>query len=84
MSRKLILYIAQSLDGYIAKKDGNLDFLSMVEVPNEDCGYADHLQNIDTKDNNIEQQLTFRRSISYPTGLVQLWYDRKTDKNPND
>lgn len=181
MSRKLILYIAMSIDGYIAKKDDNLDFLSMVEVPNEDYGYADHLQNIDTiiwgrktfdkvisfgkgipnkdkkifvisrskqgkdenaeyannlidlvttlkqqegkdiycdggaeivyellhhrlidriiisiiphllgdgirlfKDNNIEQQLTFKRSISYPTGLVQLWYDRKTDKNPNE
>ena len=181
MSRKLILYIAQSLDGYIAKKDDNLDFLSMVEVPNEDYGYADHLQNIDTiiwgrktfdkvvsfgkgipnkdkkiyvisrskqgkeenaeyannlielvttlkqqegkdiycdggaeivyqllhhrlidriivsiiphllgdgirlfKENNIEQQLNFKRSISFPSGLVQLWYDKKNDTNPTE
>jgi dihydrofolate reductase len=48
MDRKLILYIAMSLDGYIAKKDDNIDFLSTVETPNEDFGYADFLQNIDT------------------------------------
>ena len=41
MSRKLILYIAMSLDGFIAKKDDSLDFLSMVEKPNEDYGYAE-------------------------------------------
>lgn len=172
MNRKLILYIAMSLDGYIAKKDGNIDFLSIVETPNEDFGYADFLQNIDTviwgrktfdkvlsfgngvphkdkkvlviskirkgkeehaeytedvvdlvkslkqqegkdiycdggaeivfeilnnnlfdriivsviphllgdgirlfKNKNIEQKIIFKRSISYPSGLVQLWYD---------
>ena len=48
MSRKLYLYIAMSLDGYIAKADDNIDFLSMVETPNEDYGYADFLNNIDT------------------------------------
>ena len=36
MPRKLILYIAMSLDGYIAKKDDNIDFLSKVDVPGED------------------------------------------------
>lgn len=174
MNRKLILYIAMSLDGYIAKKDDNIDFLSIVETPSEDFGYADFLQNIDTviwgrktfdkvlsfgngvphkdknvfvisktksgnlehakyhndpvalirtlkqeegkniycdgggdivfellqhqlfdriivniiphllgdgirlfKDFNIEQNLQFKRSISYPSGLVQLWYDVK-------
>ena len=174
MNRKLVLYIAMSLDGFIAKKDDNIDFLSIVETPNEDFGYSDFLQNIDTviwgrktfdkvlsfgngvphknkkvfvvsktrkgkienaeyiddvvnlvttlkqmegkdiycdggaeivyelmnkqlfdriivsiiphflgdgirlfKDKNIEQQLRFKRSISYPSGLVQLWYDVK-------
>lgn len=48
MSRKLYLYIAMSLDGYIAKADDNIDFLTMVERPNEDYGYHDFLQNIDT------------------------------------
>jgi len=174
MSRKLILFIAMSIDGYIARKDDNIDFLKLVEIPGEDYGYADHLQNIDTiiwgrktfdkvlsfgkgvpnkdkkifvisrskqgkeehaeysadliglvttlkqqegkdiycdggaeiihqllnhrlidrmivsviphllgdgirlfKDNILEQQLTLKRSISYPLGLVQLWYDVK-------
>lgn len=48
MSRKLYLYIAMSLDGYIAKANDNIDFLTMVETPNEDYGYHDFLQNIDT------------------------------------
>lgn len=48
MNRKLILYIAMRLDGYIAKKDDNIDFLSIVEVPNEDYGYNDFQQSIDT------------------------------------
>ncbi len=37
-----------SLDGYIAKPDGNIDFLSMVETAGEDYGYADFVNEIDT------------------------------------
>ncbi|MEK6477674.1 dihydrofolate reductase family protein [Catalinimonas sp. 4WD22] len=48
MSRQLILYIAMSLDGYIAKDEDNLDFLSVVEWPGEDYGYAAFQQEIDT------------------------------------
>jgi dihydrofolate reductase len=48
MSRKLVLYIAMSLDGFIAKKDDSLDFLSIVETPNEDYGYAEFTNTIDT------------------------------------
>lgn len=29
------------------------------------------------KENNIEQQIKFKRSISYPSGLVQIWYETK-------
>lgn len=48
MKRKVVLYIAMSLDGYIAKEDDNLDFLSLVETPGEDFGYADFIQHVDT------------------------------------
>jgi dihydrofolate reductase len=48
MSRKVILYIATSLDGYIAKPDDNLDFLSIVEQEGEDYGYADFINTVDT------------------------------------
>ena len=46
--RKFILYIATSLDGYIAREDGNIDWLSIVEVKNEDYGYKKFLSSIDT------------------------------------
>ena len=48
MPKKLILYIAMSLDGYIARPDGNLDWLSSVERPGEDYGYADFVRTVDT------------------------------------
>ncbi len=46
--RNVILYIAMSLDGYIAKPNGDLGFLSMVEKEGEDYGYADFVKTIDT------------------------------------
>lgn len=46
--RKLILYMAMSLDGYIAKPDDNLSFLSIVEQEGEDYGYNDFMASIDT------------------------------------
>ena len=48
MNRKTILYIAASLDGYIAKPNDDLSFLSLVEKQGEDYGYADFIQSIDT------------------------------------
>lgn len=46
--RKLILYIAASLDGYIATKDDGLDFLSLVEQEGEDYSYSDFVNTVDT------------------------------------
>ncbi|MFD2554610.1 dihydrofolate reductase family protein [Sphingobacterium tabacisoli] len=46
--RKLSLYIASSVDGYIAKPNDDLSFLSLVEKDGEDYGYADFIANIDT------------------------------------
>lgn len=48
MSRKLVIYIATSLDGYIAKPNDDLDFLSIVEQEGEDYGYANFIETIDT------------------------------------
>ena len=47
-NRKLILYISMSLDGYIATKDNDLEFLSIVQQEEEDYGYADFVESIDT------------------------------------
>lgn len=46
--RKLVLYIAMSLDGYIAGENDDLDFLSSVETEGEDYGYADFNRTVDT------------------------------------
>lgn len=47
-SRKLMVFIAMSLDGYIAKPNDDLSFLSLVEKPGEDYGYNDFIASIDT------------------------------------
>ncbi|MBL7900762.1 MAG: dihydrofolate reductase [Bacteroidia bacterium] len=46
--RKVIVYIATSLDGYIAKPNDDLDFLSIVEQEGQDYGYADFIKTVDT------------------------------------
>lgn len=46
--RKVILYIASSLDGYIAKPGDDLSFLSSVEKEGEDYGYNEFIGSIDT------------------------------------
>jgi dihydrofolate reductase len=48
MNRKLILYIATSLDGYIAKPNDDLSFLSIVAEEGQDYGYADFVKTVDT------------------------------------
>jgi len=46
--RKVILYIAMSLDGYVATRNDDLGFLSIVEQEGEDYGYADFVKTVDT------------------------------------
>lgn len=46
--RKLSIFIATSLDGYIAKPNDDLSFLKVVEKEGEDYGYADFSDTIDT------------------------------------
>lgn len=46
--RKLLLFIAMSLDGYIAKPDGDISFLTLVEKVGEDYGYAKFIETVDT------------------------------------
>lgn len=45
--RKLLIYIASSVDGYIAKPNDDLEFLKLVEKEGEDYGYATFMENID-------------------------------------
>ncbi|MEH2402402.1 dihydrofolate reductase family protein [Nostoc sp.] len=44
---KVTLYIAASLDGYIARSDGGIDWLSILDTEGEDYGYAAFYESID-------------------------------------
>ena len=46
--RTLSLFIATTLDGYIAKPNDDLSFLKLVEKEGEDYGYAEFTATIDT------------------------------------
>lgn len=49
MKKKIKLYIAVSLDGYIARPDGNLDWLTKYPMPTgTEYGYKDLMDSIDT------------------------------------
>ena len=41
------MFIATSLDGFIARRDGGIDWLSIVEAPGEDYGYAKFFADVD-------------------------------------
>ena len=44
---KTFVFLGVSLDGYIARTNGNLDFLDLYQDGTEDYGYSDFIKNID-------------------------------------
>ena len=46
MKNKLILYIAMSLDGYIAEKNGSIHFLDETAGPSPDLGYENFYNSV--------------------------------------
>src|SRR6478752_864879 len=57
------VFIATSLDGFIAREDGGLDFLSVVERPGEDYGYADFFATVDAL---LIGRKTYETALGFP------------------
>lgn len=75
MERKVILYIAMSLDGYIARQDDNIDFLSIVEVGSEDYGHVDFLRSVDTViwgRRTLDKVMSFGEGVPYKDKAVYV------------
>jgi len=60
--RRVVLYIAASLDGCIARPDGSLDWLDAAAVPGEDYGYGEFLASCDTL---LVGGVTFRQLLGF-------------------
>lgn len=60
---EVVLYIATSLDGFIARSDGNLDWLNSIASSDKtDYGYADFLSSIGT---TIMGRKTYNEIINF-------------------
>jgi len=59
--RKLILYVATSLDGYIARENGDVDFLDFKGK--ENYGYPKFSSSVDTV---LLGYKTYEKSLSFP------------------
>lgn len=68
MNRQLILYIAVTIDGFIARENGAIDWLDPFEASGNDYGYREFIAGIDTVimgRKTYEQILTFNE-FPYP------------------
>ena len=72
---KVILYIAASLDGFIAGSDGDISWLDKYQGGEEDYGYNDFYKNVGTSimgANTYEKALTLKGGIdnNMPTYVI--------------
>lgn len=66
MNFKCSVFIATSLDGFIARNDGSIDWLEKANLripPGEDCGYEAFMSQVDVL---IMGSGTFKKTLSFP------------------
>jgi len=85
--RKVQLYIAASLDGYIARPDGGVDWLSSVDKKGEDYGYSEFIASVDTTlmgGKTYDEVLGFGGPFPYlnTSNYVFSRQERQPDSNP--
>lgn len=85
--RKIKLYSAASLDNYIARPNGEVDWLEIFPIPEgEDFGYTDFIANVDTTlmgNNTYQEVLGFDVPFPYK-GLTNYVFTRQQDLEPAD
>ncbi len=66
---KVIVYIATSLDGYIARKDDDTLWLDAYQIAGEDYGYSDFMKTIGAA---IMGARTYDQSLKHPERLLAM------------
>jgi dihydrofolate reductase len=86
--RKIILYIAVSIDGYIAGPDGEIDWLHSIDNPdNNDFGYAKFYKSIDTTimgNSTYKQILSFGVDFPYPEKTNYVFTKNNSESDTDD
>ena len=81
MTIKVILYVATSLDGFIARKNGSVDWLTDYENKGEDYGYHDFLESIETVVLGNETYKQFK--APYPNKKCFVFSRKDTGREEN-
>lgn len=85
--KKVILFTACSIDGFIASPDGSHDWSDAIPNPEKtDHGYGELLA--DTSDTSLPghskgNELDFDRKHRLITGIVNLTYEKQPTPNEN-
>ncbi|MBW4541887.1 MAG: dihydrofolate reductase family protein [Myxacorys chilensis ATA2-1-KO14] len=83
---KFILYLATTLDGYIASSDGSIEWLTSFETNGEDNGYIAFYETIDAL---VMGSATYEQVVGfgdwpYPDKLSYVLTNRNLSTNRND
>ncbi|WP_088835408.1 dihydrofolate reductase family protein, partial [Paenibacillus tyrfis] len=83
MKRPLVLYIATSLDGYIARENGEIDWLDEAEGEG-DSGYSEFYETIDTVlMGNKTYEHTFELADQFPYPDKKCYVFSRSERQPN-
>ncbi len=63
-SLRCTVYVGASIDGFIARKDGAIDWLHQKPLPGEDYGYQEFFDGVDVM---VMGRATFELALGFPT-----------------
>ena len=79
---KTTYYVASSLDGFIAKEDGDVSWLETLDIPMEDTGYNEFYSTVDAL---VMGRKTYEMIVSFgewPYGDKPVWVCSKNIIKP--